>query len=283
MKRIIFTLLYSDGSYMLSRNFRLQRVGDLDWVLRNYRIRDVSLGIDELMILDVSSDAGTRDRFRNEVSTLARECFVPLTVGGHVTSVEEAQRLFELGADKILMNTALTRDPTLIEDLAGVFGNQAIVAGIDVCADVTRVEGVRVDRMTRPEDVAAQMHAALSLGAGEILLQSVDRDGTGNGLDLGSLADLGGFSAPLIVMGGVGRASHVIDGLRCDAVDAVATANLFNFVGDTLLETRRAAVGSGVELPMWESADMEQLEAAFERAHGSRGNDAGVEVDTDRG
>jgi len=283
MKRIIFTLLYRDGSYMLSRNFRLQRVGDLDWVLRNYRIREVSLGIDELMILDVSSDDSTRDRFRNEVSTLARECFVPLTVGGRVTSVDEAQRLFGLGADKILMNTALTRDPTLIEDLAGVFGSQAIVAGIDVCSDLARVEGVRVDRMTRPEDVAAQMHAALSLGAGEVLLQSVDRDGTGNGLDLGSLADLGSFSAPLIVMGGVGRASHVIDGLRCDAVDAVATANLFNFVGDTLLETRRAAVGSGVELPMWESADMKQLEAAFERADGSRGHDAEAEVGADRG
>lgn len=283
VKRIIFTLLYHDGFYMLSRNFRLQRVGDLDWVLQNYRIREVSLGIDELMILDVSSDDSMRDQFHSEVSTLARECFVPLTVGGRVTSVDEAQRLFGLGADKILMNTALTRNPSLIETLAGVFGSQAIVAGIDVCSDLARVEGARADRMTRPEELVVQMHAALSLGAGEVLLQSADRDGTGNGLDLGSLAGLGSFSAPLIVMGGVGRASHVIDGLRCDAVDAVATANLFNFVGDALLETRRAAAGAGVELPMWESADMRRLEAAFVRADGSRGSFAEAQFGADRG
>lgn len=94
MKRMIFGLLYRDGSYVLSRNFRLQRIGDIGWVLNNYGILEVSQGIDELMILDVSSGEATRDRFRYEVAALAEECFVPVTVGGRVRSVQEADQLF---------------------------------------------------------------------------------------------------------------------------------------------------------------------------------------------
>jgi len=263
MKRIIFALLYRDGSYMLSRNFRLQRVGDLGWVLQNYRIREVSLGIDELMILDVSSDDGTRERFRREAATLANECFVPLTVGGRVSDVDEAHQLFSIGADKVLLNTALIRTPALLEEVAAVFGSQAIVAGIDVCADVGNAQGGRADLMASPPQVRARIKAALSLGAGEILLQSVDRDGTGTGLDLAAVEGLDDLAAPLIMMGGVGRASHVIDGLRCRAIDAVATANLFNFVGDALVETRRSAVTAGIRLPLWDAGDLARLEGGF--------------------
>lgn len=263
MKRMIFGLLYRDGSYVLSRNFRLQRIGDIGWVLNNYGILEVSQGIDELMILDVSSGEATRDRFRYEVAALAEECFVPVTVGGRVRSVQEADQLFAVGADKVLVNTAIYRDPRLIGELAAKFGSQAIVAGVDVSADPTRVSETRRGLVANERDLDARVRAAVELGVGEVCVQSVDRDGTGNGLDLNVLAELSPLNVPVILMGGVGRAEHFLQGLRMPAVDAVVTANLLNFVGDALLRARTAVREAGIELPVWLSAELHSLKGAF--------------------
>ena len=251
MKRIIFTLLHADGAYMLSRNFRLQRVGDIDWVLTNYRIREVSLGIDELMILDVSRDAGDRDRFRREVRILVEECFVPVTVGGRITSLDEAARLFDVGADKVLLNTAFHVDPTLCSEVAGRFGAQALIAGIDVRGQPLAAGHPRALGSVEPDGLERHAHRAIDIGAGEILLQSIDRDGTGNGLDLDLADRTGSLRVPLILMGGVGHAVHIVEGLQHPAVDAVATANLFNFVGGSLVRTRRECLARGLQLARW--------------------------------
>ena len=251
MKRIIFTLLHADGAYMLSRNFRLQRVGDIDWVLMNYRIREVSLGIDELMILDVSRDAADRDRFRSEVRTLVEECFVPVTVGGRIASLDEAARLFDVGADKVLLNTAFHVDPGLCADVAGRYGSQALVAGIDVRGQPMMAGHPRALGSVEPDGLERHAGRAVDIGAGEILLQSIDRDGTGNGLDLDLADRTGSLRAPLILMGGVGHARHIAEGLKHPAVDAVATANLFNFVGDSLVRTRNECRENGIDLATW--------------------------------
>ncbi len=262
MKRIIFTLLYRDGSYLLSRNFRLQRVGGLDWVLRNYAIREVSLGIDELMVLDLSTTDVHRERFREEVRILSEECFVPLTVGGRIRSVDEVERLLLIGADKVLLNAPFFADPELCRAVAERFGSQALVAGIDVCRDVESAPPGRAGLMVPPERVRTHAEHALAYGAGEILIQSVDRDGTGNGLDLALVATLEGLQAPLIVMGGVGHSGQVLEGLLHPLVDAVATANLFNFVGDALVRARGFSREHGVELAAWSGAELSELEGS---------------------
>jgi len=256
MKRIIFTLLHCDGQYMLSRNFRLQRVGDIDWVLRHYEIRRVSLGIDELMVLDVSAEGADRTTFFRDIQRLVEECFIPVTVGGWLRSRDDASACFAAGADKVLMNRAFLNAPAACEDVAATFGSQALIAGIDV---VDSPHDVQTRPFVGRSDLKARVAHAVALGAGEVLVQSVERDGTGNGLDLSlpALAESG--STPLILMGGVGQASHLSDGLRDDGVDAVATANLFNFIGDSLLDSRSHARETGVPIATWPQRDFDRL------------------------
>lgn len=251
MKRIIFTLLHADGAYMLSRNFRLQRVGTIDWVLTNYNVREVSLGIDELMILDVSRDGVDRDRFRKEVRILVEECFIPVTVGGRIDTLDEADKLFTVGADKLLLNAALHISPLLCTDIAKHYGSQAFVAGIDVCRQPLESGHPRARWSVESDQIEYHAARAMDLGAGEILVQSIDRDGTGNGLDLEVAERTASWRIPLILMGGVGHAAHIVEGLQHPAVDAVATANLFNFVGDALVRTRSECRAGGVRLASW--------------------------------
>jgi len=263
MKRIIFVLLYSDGHYMLSRNFRLQRVGDIDWVLRNYKIGRVSLGIDELMILDVSRGDSDRSLFHRDVARLVEECFVPVTVGGRLRSRDSVAGCFEVGADKVLMNTAFFEAPELCEEVAATYGSQALVAGIDVMDDVEGLQDANGRQFVARDRLSAHVERVIELGAGEVLVQSVERDGTGNGLDLALAALAGSGTTPLILIGGVGQAAHLSEGLREPAVDAVATANLFNFIGDTLLEARSFTKSSGVRLAHWLGADFSTLRSIF--------------------
>ena len=267
MKRIIFTLLHADGAYMLSRNFRLQRVGDIDWIVANYHIREVSLGIDELMILDVSRDEADRDRFRRQVRMLVEECFVPVTVGGRITSLDEAARLFDVGADKVLLNTAFHVDPTLCSAVAGRFGAQALIAGIDVRRQPLVAGHPRASSSVDPDELERHAERAVDIGAGEILLQSIERDGTGNGLDLDLADRTASLRVPLILMGGVGHTTHIVEALRHPAVDAVATANLFNFVGDSLVRTRSECRESGVAVAHWGTLKVDALEGLLKNQH----------------
>jgi cyclase len=282
MKRMVFALLYRDGTYVLSRNFRLQRIGDISWVLNNYGILDVSQGIDELMILDVSAESGTRGQFRHEVATLAAKCFVPVTVGGGISTVDEADRLFSYGADKILVNTALTRAPQLVVDLATKFGSQAVVASVDVSSDVTHVPEARRGLVVDRAEYVERIRAAVALGVGEVCIQSVDRDGTGSGLDLALAREVGvdAVPVPLILMGGVGRAEHFLLGLRTPGVDAVVTANLLNFVGDALVRSRQTVIEAGIEIPAWSSAALRHLRNGFDLTREDAAGSVQVESDT---
>jgi cyclase len=260
MKRMIFALLHSEGSYMLSRNFRLQRVGDIDWVLRNYEIRRVSLGIDELMVIDVSRrerDRGSEQRFHRDVERLVQECFIPVTVGGHLRSLDQITRCFAVGADKVLLRTAFVEDPSLCEQVATRYGSQAVIAGVDISRQRQAGAHEAGPKVTIDE-LPARLRQVIGCGAGEVLIQSVDNDGTGMGLDLEVVTAIGTPEVPVILMGGVGHARHIVEGLTLPSVDAIATANLFNFVGDALVDARSLAQGSGVRLARWSQADIER-------------------------
>jgi len=268
MRRVIFTLLYDRGNFMLSRNFRLQAVGGVDWLFTNYDFAYVSHGLDELMVLDVSRGERQTDRFCEIVKHISGRCFIPMTVGGGVTSMEIAQKYLHNGADKLLVNTAFQDDLALCCALAERFGRQCIVAGIDFRSAANGQRAVVVGSGAREvkASLTEWVEHLQGNGAGELLFQSVNRDGTGMGLELSVLDAIAPMTTlPCIIMGGVGKASHVIEGLKHPAVDAVATANLFNFIGSTFLEMRRALAKEGLNLAHWSEADFEVLRNKFNK------------------
>ena len=261
MKRAIFTLLYDRGQFMLSRNFRLQAVGSVNWLFDNYDFATVSRGLDELMLLDVSREKRDTDRFADIAATVAGRCFIPMTIGGGITSAEVAQKYMRSGADKLLINSAFRTDPELCASLAAHFGRQCIVAGIDYRKTASQ-------RLVYTEKGSVQASAELSAwvdhvqryGAGEILFQSIDSDGTGMGLDLHVVDGLPARpEVPCILMGGVGKPQHIIEGLLHRTVDAVATANLFNFIGNTFLVARKAMHDAGIDVPQWDGGEFAVL------------------------
>lgn len=266
MRRLIFTLLYDRGQFMLSRNFRLQGVGTIDWLFDNYDFARISRGLDELMVLDVSRGVRDPQRFGEAVQYIARLCFIPVTVGGGVTSLDIAHRYMRSGADKLLINSAFRHDPALCRSLAAHLGRQCIVAGVDYRKTPQNARCVMTENGSRevPISLSEWVHGLQQNGAGEILFQSMDRDGTGMGLDLSVVDELREPpEVPCILMGGVGKADHIIDGLRRPTVDAVATANLFNFIGSTLLDVRRMILATGIEMAHWVEDDYARLRGRF--------------------
>ena len=250
-KRLIFTLLYDGGSFMLSRNFRLQKIGDLDWLEENYGFSTVGYAIDELVVIDVSRQNRNTPQFCEDLKRLTRDCFAPITAGGGIRTLEHVHQLLRSGADKVVVNTALHDQPELVEEIAAELGRQCIVASIDV----QKINGVyQVFKNHGTVKVGESLDHVLlkcaGLPFGEIHIESIDRDGTGNGLDLEILEFIKHVKdVPLILMGGIGNADHIIAGLKDNRVDAVATGNLLNFMGDGLARARELAINGGVILP----------------------------------
>lgn len=266
MRRLIFTLLYDRGSFMLSRNFRLQKVGTIDWLFENYDFATVSRGLDELMVLDVSKGEKNPKDFAEKVSHIAGKCFIPMTVGGGITSTEIAKIYMRSGADKLLLNSCFAINPRLCCSLAELYGRQCIVAGIDYQKTHAELRVVKVQNGTREisQSLSKWVEFVQENGAGEILFQSIERDGTGMGLDLSVIDSLDRLpEIPCILMGGVGKAGHIVEGLSYPYVDAVATANLFNFIGSSFLQVREFILKSDVKVAQWADSDFASLRGKF--------------------
>ena len=135
-KRLIFTLIYRDGHFTLSRNFRLQKIGDLDWIQRNYDFSKISRFIDELCILNVSERQNSHSEFIDTLKLLSQGCFIPIIVGGGIRTYADAQDCFNSGADKIILNSSLFENPNLVNEIASDYGHQAIVGSLDFIRDV---------------------------------------------------------------------------------------------------------------------------------------------------
>lgn len=265
-KRIIFTLLYDAGQFMLSRNFRLQRVGNLDWLQRNYNFAHIAFFIDELIVLDVTRGERNPAAFCETLKALTAGCFVPIAAGGGIRSVSQARDLLRSGADKIVVNTPLFEDRPLVEALAREFGQQCVVGSVDIKGGSSGEYRI-VTAMGERQIVTPPTEAIAALGdnlVGEIYLNSIDRDGTGQGYDL-ALLDLlpANYATPVILAGGVGNGSHLAVGFVDPRVDAVATAHLFNFIGDGLQRARAALLAQGATLAAW--PPLSELRAELER------------------
>lgn len=255
-KRIIFALIYSDGFFMQSRNFRLQKVGNLNWLEKNYKFQHIAFSLDELIILNASKGDKNMSQFAETVGKLVNDVFIPIAAGGGIRSMDDAVLLFNSGADKIVMNSALMQDPGLIEELVRRYGSQSIVACIDYkMENGVRQVYIRDGTVKLDMDLEAYIDYVQSLDVGEIYLNSIEKDGTGFGYDFETINEVKDrIKLPLIIAGGAGNESHLIKGLDIPEVSAVATANLFNFIGDGLPNARKKIIASGENIANWNNA-----------------------------
>ncbi len=235
-RRIIPCLDVADGRVVKGVHFTsLRDAGDPVEQATRYDAQ----GADELIFLDISASHEARRTTLEMVGRVAEAIFIPFTVGGGIRAVADAGAALRAGADKVSVNTAAVRDPSLISRLAESFGTQCVVAAVDV----KRVAGrlavmVNGGREETPLDALEWIPRLQALGAGEILLTSMDRDGTGTGYDLPLLAAAAGaVSIPVIASGGAGRLEHLAEALEAGA-HGVLAATIFHFEGSTLPEAR---------------------------------------------
>ena len=246
-RRIIPCLDVKDGRVVKGINFvELRDAGDPVEQAAAYERQ----GADELCYLDISASPEGRSTIVDIVRRTADQVFMPLTVGGGVRSVADAERLLEAGADKIAVNTAAIRNPQLVAEIAARFGNQAIVVAVDAKRRPDGGWEVFSHGGRTPEglDALAWCSQVADLGAGELLLTSMDRDGTGKGYDLELIrAVTSSVSIPLIASGGVGVLADLADGLVAGA-DAVLAASIFHFGKHTIGEAKAFLVERGLAM-----------------------------------
>ncbi len=246
-KRVIPCLDVTAGRVVKGVNFvGLRDAGDPVEIAARYD----GEGADELCFLDITASSDERDILLNVIEAVAERVFIPLTVGGGVRRVEDVRRLLNAGADKISINTAAVQDPELVRAASGIVGNQCIVVAIDAKRHSTGWE-VYTHGGRKPTGVdavawARRMEAA---GAGEILLTSMDRDGTRDGFDLAltrAVADAVGV--PVIASGGVGSLEHFAEGVIEGHADAVLAASVFHFGDFTVRAAKEHMRLRGIEV-----------------------------------
>jgi cyclase len=244
-KRIIPCLDVNAGRVVKGVNFvSLRDAGDPVEIARRYDQQ----GADEVTFLDITASSDDRDLILPMIEAVADQVFIPLTVGGGVRTVEDVRRLLNAGADKISINTAAIQQPGLIRDCSDKFGAQCIVVAIDAkrVGDHWEVF-THGGRNATGLDVVQWAGRVMGLGAGEILLTSMDRDGTGQGFDLElTRAVSESVSIPVIASGGVGCLEHLYEGVTQGAADAVLAASIFHFGEHTIGEAKAYLSGRGV-------------------------------------
>ncbi len=251
-KRIIPCLDVTAGRVVKGVNFvELRDAGDPVEIARRYD----GEGADELTFLDITASSDARDLILHVIEAVAEQVFIPLTVGGGVRKVEDVRRLLNAGADKISINTSAVQNPQLVADASARFGSQCIVVAVDArrrdCDDPTKGWEVFTHGGRTPTglDAVAWAQRVAALGAGEILLTSMDRDGTKAGFDLEltrAVADA--VPVPVIASGGVGNLQHLADGVTQGRADAVLAASIFHFGEYTVREAKRFMVAQGIPM-----------------------------------
>jgi cyclase len=252
-KRLIFTLLYDHGGFMLSRNFRLQRAGNIEWLKNNYNFKNIAFSIDELIILDVSRAERDIQCFCKHIKMIVEECFIPISAGGGIASSEQAKIIMNSGADKLVINSALFKSPALVRDLIRLYGSQCIIASIDVKRQADGFQIYIENGSTKvPVGFSEGIKHIMDLSVGEIYLNSMDKDGTGHGYLYELLSEIKhDIKVPIILAGGAGNWHHLLEGLQHENVDAAATANLFNFIGQGFPNARLQLLNNNISLAQW--------------------------------
>ncbi len=249
-KRIIPCLDVTAGRVVKGVNFvELRDAGDPVEIARRYDEQ----GADELTFLDITASSDDRDLILSVIEAVASQVFIPLTVGGGVRKVEDVRRLLNAGADKISINTSAITNPQLVADAAARFGSQAIVVAID--AKAVSPNNDRWEVFTHGGRNATGLDAVewalkmQQMGAGEILLTSMDRDGTKIGFNLPlTRAISDAVDIPVIASGGVGNLQHMVEGVTEGHADAVLAASIFHFGEYTVRQAKEAMHAAGIEV-----------------------------------
>ena len=253
-KRIIPCLDVDRGRVVKGVNFvGIRDAGDPVEIARRYNEQ----GADEITFLDITATHEGRDTTVHTVEQMAREVFIPLTVGGGIRSIEDIRTMLNAGADKVSINTAAIHDPDLVARASARFGAQCIVVAMDVkrVADVDGNGVPRYELFTHGGRKATGIEAVAwakkmaNLGAGEILLTSMDRDGTRDGFELTiTRAISDAVDIPIIASGGVGNLQHLADGILDGGADAVLAASIFHFGDYTVPEAKAFLAAQGIEV-----------------------------------
>jgi cyclase len=244
-KRIIPCLLFNNRTIVKSVQFKnLRIVGDPTTCARVFNTRNA----DELIFLDIAATRENKGPNFKVIEDIARECFMPLCIGGGIRTIEEARQLFDIGADKIVINTRAAHEPAFITEISGKFGSQAVVVSIDAKAvdegyQVFTSCG-KVKTGYSPVELAIQ---AELLGAGEILLNSIDKDGEMNGYDLELIKQVSSaVNIPVIAAGGCGKLQDFVDAIKTGGADAVSAASIFFFVGESIITAKNYMNKAGI-------------------------------------
>ena len=252
-KRIIPCLDVTDGRVVKGVNFlELRDAGDPVEIARRYDEQ----GADELTFLDITASSDNRGLILHIIEEVASQVFIPLTVGGGVRQVEDVRRLLNAGADKVSINTSAVVNPDLVAEAAGRYGSQCIVVAIDA-------KQVGLDSMGQPKwevfthggrketglDAVEWARKIVGLGAGELLVTSMDRDGTKVGFNLElNKAISDAVDVPIIASGGVGNLQHLVDGVKLGGADAVLAATIFHYGEYTVKQAKEYMRDQGIEV-----------------------------------
>ena len=252
-KRIIPCLDVTDGRVVKGVNFlELRDAGDPVEIARRYDEQ----GADELTFLDITASSDNRGLILHIIEEVASQVFIPLTVGGGVREVEDVRRLLNAGADKVSINTSAVMNPQLVGDASSRYGSQCIVVAIDAKQVGLDEEGhpkwevfTHGGRKETGIDAVEWARKMVSLGAGELLVTSMDRDGTKIGFNLGlNKAISNAVDVPIIASGGVGNLQHLVDGVKLGGADAVLAASIFHYGEYTVREAKEYMRDQGIEV-----------------------------------
>lgn len=256
--RVIPCLDVAEGRVVKGVNFvALRDAGDPVEQARAYD----AAGADELCFLDITASHEARGTMLDVVRRTAEMCFMPLTVGGGVRKAEDARALLLAGADKVAVNSAAVARPELVAEIADRFGSQCCVASIDAHQTATGWEVfTHGGRTATGIDAVAHALRLAALGAGELLVTSMDRDGTRDGYDLDLIRTIADqVSVPVIASGGVGTLDHLVEGIRDGHASAVLAASIFHFGEASIADAHRALAAAGIPVRTPVTADLNRL------------------------
>jgi cyclase len=249
-KRIIACLDVDAGRVVKGIRFQqLRDAGDP----AELALAHASAGADEIVLLDITATSGGRKTLVETVRRAARDLFVPFTVGGGIRTLEDAAQVFDAGADKVSINSAALAIPELIGQIAGRFGSQAVIVAIDARRGAGSADGAEVyvsgGRTATGKKTLAWAQEAEQRGAGEILLTSMDRDGTGLGFDCDlTSAIASSVSIPVIASGGAGNAQHFVDVFSAGHADAALAASIFHFGTHAVTDLKQTLLRAGIPM-----------------------------------
>jgi cyclase len=246
-KRLIPSLLLKNGRCV--KTVRFGEFRDVGNPVTAARVYDAQ-GADELLFLDISASVEGRETLFEIVEAVASSCFMPLTVGGGVRTVEDIRRLLSAGADKVLINTAALKRPAFIEEAATRFGSQCVVAGIDFrrVEDGCAVFGLS-GREAAGREPVAWARELVKHGAGEIFLNSIDRDGTMEGYDVEAIAAVAdAVTVPVIAAGGAGTLHDLVACINVGHASAVSVASVFHFTDQNVIKAKAFMRHAGVDV-----------------------------------